>query len=224
MLEIKAVKQDRKERSRFHIYGEDEEAVLTVHEDLLIKYRLLKGRTLTDSELEQIREEDNRYRTYALAVAYLGARPRTRKQLEQYLQRKAFEEEHISAALERLENEHFVDDDEYARQFALQRIKYAHKGRRWIKQELQLRGVSKQAAASAAEAIDKGAELEAAIIAAGKKWRSLKGEERDRRMKLMAFLMRRGFPGDIVKEAVRSVLERAAAEAADDDDGLMLDN
>ena len=32
-----------------------------------------------------------------------------------------------------------------------------------------------------------------------KKWRSLKGEDREKRMKLMGFLLRRGFQGDLVE-------------------------
>jgi regulatory protein len=224
MIEIQAVKQDRKDRSRYHIHGEGEEPLLTVHKDILIRHELLKGHAFTEDELAAIRDEDSRYRAYIKAVAFLGAKPRTSKEIEQYLQRKEFEPEHISSAVERLESEHIVDDEEYARKFAAQRIKYANKGRRWIKQELQQRGVSKQAAADAADAIDKEVEREAAVKAAGKKWRSLKGDPIDRKRKLMGFLMRRGFPGDIVKDAVKSVMEQAAAEADDEEDGLLLDN
>lgn len=225
MIEISAVEQDRKDRSRYHIYTNGmEEPLLSVHEDLLIKYRLLKGKELTGELITEIADEDGRYRAYALAVNYLGMKARTRKQIEQYLQRKEFEPEPIAYALERLESEHIVDDGEYARQFAMQRIRYSQKGRRWIKQELQQRGVSKQAAADALDSIGKEDELASAVHAAKKKWRSLKGENREKRQKLMAFLMRRGFPSDVVKQAARTAIDEAETEQADEDEGLLLDN
>jgi Uncharacterized protein conserved in bacteria len=225
MIEISAVKQDRKERKRYHIYTNDqEEALFSVHEDLLIKYRLLKGKALTIEEITEITEEDDRYRAYALAVNYLGIKARTRKQIEQYLLRKELEPEPIAYALERLESEHIVDDGEYARQFVMQRIRYSQKGSRWIKQELQQRGVSKQAASDAFASISSDDELASAVHAAKKKWRSLKGENREKRQKLMAFLMRRGFPSDVVKQAVKAAIDEAEMEQADEDEGLLLDN
>jgi len=223
-IEIKAIERDRKYRHRYVIYGEGEEPLLSVHEDLLISHRLLKGQTFTEDQLEKIRNEDQRYRAYALGVGYLGLKARTKKQIEQYLTRKELEPEHIAYALERLETEQIVDDDEYAQQFAKQRIRSGLKGRRWIKQELQQRGVSSEAAAKALGDIDREDELAAAVHAAAKKWRSLKGEQVDRRRKLIGFLMRRGFPGDVIQEAVKATIEDAELDELEDDNGLLLDN
>ncbi|CAM3147700.1 RecX family transcriptional regulator [Paenibacillus lupini] len=225
VIEISAVEQDRKGRKRYNIFTNGmEEPLFSVHEDLLIKHRLFKGTTLTTDEITEITEEDDRYRAYALAIYYLGFKARTRKEIEQFLMRKAFESEPIAYTLERLESEHIVDDEEYARQFAKQRIRYSQKGSRWIKQELQQRGVTNQAASEALEAIDRDDELASAIHAAKKKWRSLKGENREKRQKLFSFLMRRGFPSDVVKEAAKSAIDEAEMEQVDDDDGLLLDN
>ncbi|MFF2482577.1 regulatory protein RecX [Paenibacillus sp. NPDC058071] len=224
-MEIRAVEQDKDDRKSYilYVYGE-EEPVLTVHEDLLVRHRLLKGRVLTRSELDDIGAENERYRAYALAVAYLGMKARTRRQIEQYLQRKELEADSIQYVLERLETEHIVDDEEYAKQFAMQKIRYSQKGRLWIKQELQQRGVSKQAAAQAAESIDKESELDAALSAARKKWRTLKGEDYDRKRKLTAFLLRRGFPGSVAREAVQAAVRESEMTEDEEDDGQMLDN
>ncbi|GLX68555.1 RecX family transcriptional regulator [Paenibacillus glycanilyticus] len=225
MIEISSVEQDAKKRSRYHIYTNGvAEPILSVHEDILIKYRLLKGTELTKELLAEIGSEDGRYRAYARALAYLGMGAKTRKQIEQYLIRKEFEPEPIAYALERLESEHIVDDGEYARQFAKQRIRNGQKGSRWIKQELAQRGVSKQAASDALGSIDKEDELASAVHSAKKKWRSLKGENREKRQKLMGFLMRRGFPSDIVKLAVKAAIDEAEIEQSEEDEGLLLDN
>lgn len=209
MIEIRAVEKDSKHRSRYLIFAEGEEPILSVHEDLLIRHTLFKGQLLTESQIEEIGSEDERYRAYAMAVYYLGFKPRTGKQIEQYLQRKLIAQDHINYTIERLEKEHIVDDEQYAMQFAAQRMKSSQKGRRYIQQELMQRGVSKTAALAATSAIDSDMELKTAIATASKKWRTIKGEPFERRRKLAAFLIRRGFPVDIIKAAVKSAEENA---------------
>ncbi|WP_238404369.1 RecX family transcriptional regulator [Paenibacillus paridis] len=221
---ILSVRQDKKERKLYHLFAESEEPTLSVHEDMLVRFRLTKGQVLTEVQIEEIRTEDERYRAYVLAIAYLGPKPRTRKQIEQYLNRKLFEPDNIQYALDRLEREHIVDDEQYARQFATSRLKNSSKGRRFIKQELQMRGVSKEAAAEATDALDHEVEMLSAKKAAEKKWRSIKGEPFERKRKLIGYLMRRGFSSDIVKEAIKSIDLTGEEEAFEEDDGLLLDN
>lgn len=221
-FQLTKVEPDRKSRSRYLIYidGSDEPA-LSVHEDILVRFRLLKGQTLDASLVAEAAAEDGRYRAYAAAVYYLGFKPRTSHEIERYLVRKQFDEASIRHALERLSSEALLNDGEYARTFAKERMRSALKGRRLIRQELQARGIAKETAARAAEALDSGAELEAAMRSAEKKWRTLKGEPFERKRKLAAYLFRRGFPGEAVKAAVRRMAEN---EPDDDDEGLWLDN
>jgi regulatory protein len=56
--------------------------------------------------------------------------------------------------------------------------------------------------------------------AAHKKWPALKGDFREKKMRLYQFLARRGYPGHVVKEAVKA----AALDDDGSDDGLWLDN
>ncbi|MCR2805086.1 RecX family transcriptional regulator [Paenibacillus soyae] len=221
---IESVDRDKKEKRRYLIYTETEEPVLSVHEDIMIRYRLMKGRTITPSEIVHIRNEDERYRAYVLAIAYLGAKPRTRKAIGQYLTRKEFQQENIEYALNRLESEQLVDDEQYARQFAGSRLRSGLKGRLMIKQELQQRGISKQAAAEAISELDSDSELAAAKKLAEKKFRSVKGDRNQRRMKLTAFLMRRGFPGSVVREALKGLDWKEENGHDEEEDGVLLDN
>ncbi|XEC97181.1 RecX family transcriptional regulator [Paenibacillus tarimensis] len=218
---IASVERDIKKRSRYLIYTEQsEEPILSVHEDILVQYRLLKGQSLTSAELSEIIDADRKQSAYALAVAYLGIKPRTRKEIERYLQRKELDPDVINSALDRLEAERTIDDGEYAAQFAEQRLRLQSKGRLAIKQELLLRGISKSQAADAIAGLDEATELTTAVRAGTKKWPFIKGEHRDRKQKLALFLMRKGYPGSVVKEAVKQV----SAEALTDDEGQMLDN
>ncbi|CAM4237160.1 RecX family transcriptional regulator [Paenibacillus tarimensis] len=221
MFQIASVSQLRKQKGRYAIYKEGtEEPVLSVHEDIIIKYRLLKGAWVKESDLPLIRAEDDRHRAYSLAVSYLGTKPRTRKEIERYLARKELEPDTIALIADRLEAERIVDDADYAVQFARQRARSQGKGRLRIKQELLQRGISRTQAADAVEALDPGTELKAAVKAAAKKWPYMKGEFRERKMKLSQFLMRRGYTGETVRKAIQEVIR----ESDEQDETDWLDN
>ncbi|QHT60766.1 RecX family transcriptional regulator [Paenibacillus lycopersici] len=221
ILTITSVEQDPKKKQRYYLYvNEAQEPFTSVHEDLLIKFRLLKGREIEADELKQIVLEDSHHRAYVAALAYLGARPRTEKEIMRYLARKALDEQAARQAIERLRKEGLVNDPVYAELYAAQRMRSQMKGRRLLQQELLQRGIKRDTAKEAASKLNAESETEIAVSAAMKKWPHIKGEIRERKQKLAAFLLRRGFPSSSVREAVK-----AAAEAElDDDDGLMLDN
>ncbi len=221
---ILSVKVEKKRSKRYLIYSNREEPILTIHEDIWIKHRLMKGVELTAEQIVAIQAEDDSYAAYLAAISYLGARPRTMKQIQGYLMRKEHEEQHIRHALERLEMEKIVDDEVYAQQFASSRIKNGLKGSRYILQELRQQGVSQEAAYAALSQLDRESEQESAQLLAEKKWRSLKGEVRLRRQKLQQFLLRRGFPGDIVREVMKNAQFHTNEEQIQEEDGLWLDN
>ncbi|WP_308639312.1 RecX family transcriptional regulator [Paenibacillus silvisoli] len=221
MLVITGVEQDRKAKQRYHLFVNDsQEPYTNVHEDLLIKFRLLKGREIHADELKQIVEEDTRHRAYILGLTYLGARQRTEKEILRYLARKEIDAESAAKAIERLTREGLVNDNVYATMYAAERMRTQLKGRRLLQQELLQRGIAKDTAKQASQELNEQSETEIAIRAAGKKWPYIKGEPRERKQKLAVFLLRRGFPMNTVKAAVKAVLE----SAADEDDGHMLDN
>jgi regulatory protein len=201
----------------------ESEPRLSIHEDLLIRHRLFKGLELTESAIADIQAEDNKYRAYAMAIHYLGLRPRTSKEIERYLQRKEIEPESIAYAVERLEQERLIDDEDYARRFAESRLRAGGKGRLLIKQELKMRGVNKNTADAASRELGRDAEQAAADQVAAKKWRSMTGELHDKRRKLAQFLLRRGFPMEVTMLAVKRASTDQGGTSIDEELGW-LDN
>jgi regulatory protein len=212
-LRVSAVERDGKDRYLIYCEGMDE-PVLAVHEDLLIRHRLLKGMELDEALLAEIEREADEHEAFRTALASLGRSSRTRKELELYLRRKGFAGQAAKAALNRLAREGWLDDGRYAREFARARAEGQYKGRHLIRSELIRRGISRSVADEAVGGIDPETERRAAVEAALRKWPSLRGERRDRVRKLAQFLYRRGYTGAVVREAVRA----AAGEAADEED------
>jgi regulatory protein len=203
---VVSIERHPKQRGRYlvHLDGAVGPAALNVHEDTLVRFRLVRDALLDAAELARIEAADGKHRAYAAALGYLGAKPRTRKEIERYLARKELDEQAIQETADRLERERYIDDTDYAQAFAKQRAGHA-KGRLLIKQELQQRGIDRQAAAEAIASLDPEAESLAAVTLASKKWKLLKGEPNERRHKLAQFLMRRGYTGEIVRDAIRAV-------------------
>jgi len=224
---IASVEPDLKRRYRYLIYTEGrEEPVLSVHEDILVRYRLFKGQLVEPGLAREIAAADVKHQAYVLAVGYLGAKPRTGKELARYLKRKELPPEAIESALERLRREKLVDDEAYAKQFAEQRLRSHLKGSRLIRQELLQRGVGREEAAEALGSLDPEDERDAALRVARKKWPYLKGEGRERRQRLALFLARRGYPAPVVREALKQVGETDGGrdDLDEPDDGHWLDN
>jgi regulatory protein len=80
-----------------------------------------------------------------VALAYLARFARTELQLRQYLRRKGFSSDEISAAVTYLQERNFLNDDSYARAYIESRIRRMD-GPFKIKQLLMQKGISSSAA------------------------------------------------------------------------------
>jgi regulatory protein len=161
-----------------------------------------------------------------VAARYLATRPRTRWEVERRLRRAGVEPDLAAATLERLAALGLLDDLAFARWWAEQRDRHAPRGRRMVEAELRQHGVGRDVLEElrGSEIVERGAddeplpetELERAVIALD---RHLRGrplpEERGALQRVGAFLVRRGFDPQTVRDAIR----RAGAPEALDDEG-----
>jgi regulatory protein len=150
-----------------------------------------------------------------IALHYLGARPRTRWELERRLRRTSASEEVIAGAMERLARLGYVDDTAFARWWAEQRDRHSPRGRRMVEAELRQRGVPREvleamrgselSARGLDDEILPGSEAERARTALD---RHMKGRPLPDDFKALqrigAFLMRRGFDPDVVRATLRA--------------------
>ncbi|XID95053.1 regulatory protein RecX [Paenibacillaceae bacterium WGS1546] len=191
----------------------ENEDVITVHEDTLVGWRLLTGRRLTGDEVETLRQDELKEEAYRVALYILERRARTTAELAAALKRKGYGREVVEACVERLKAHRMVDDAAFARRFAEQRATGQRKGRMLIRQELLQRGIDRKEAERALEELDGDAERDAALALARKKWPQAKGNDRERKLKVLAMLLRRGFPPQLA----RSATWQAASEAGEAD-------
>jgi regulatory protein len=156
-------------------------------------------------------------------VRYLGARPRTQREVERRLARAGVEPPTIAGTVERLARLGYLDDAAFVRWWVEQRDRRAPRGRRMLEAELRQRGVGRDVLEALRDELaspERGAdddtlpgsdeERAQTALAAHLRGRPLPTEPKALQ-RLGTFLMRRGFD----PETVRSVL-RAASDVDPD--------
>lgn len=149
-------------------------------------------------------------RYYNLSLRYLSYRPRSEKEILDYLKRKAsnspsLTEEIISKILEKLKEYKFIDDKAFAKFWVEQRTRFKRKPIRVIEYELKQKGIEENLIEEILSSFDKkDLDLENAKKLAEKKldfYRNL--DPQKRREKVMGYLLRKGFNYDIVKQVLK---------------------
>ncbi|WP_395243442.1 regulatory protein RecX [Agromyces sp. MMS24-K17] len=141
----------------------------------------------------------NRLRRSSLSVAEVRA----------VLVEHGLDDGEVEDWLERYERLGYLDDARLAEQVVHMQAVRRGRGSSAVITELTRRGIDGEVAHSAVAAIDHDAEVGNAVAVAERRARQLGGLDRavaERR--LTAFLMRRGYPSDVVREAVASALPR----------------
>lgn len=214
-LLITTVDREPRKAHRYRIYIQDELA-FSVHEDIMVKFRLVKGMIIEHRDLLSIMVADELQKAYVQAIRFLGSKPRTRHEIEQRLLQKGYESPVIQQIIERLTQERLIDDGLYAKQWTDQRVRNHKKGRLMIKHELKQKGIDKSQIEEAMEEMDLEAEQESAFHVGYRKWQQAKGERYERKQKTFAFLMRRGFPTHVVRQVMQRIdqMEQESGEVS----------
>jgi regulatory protein len=133
---------------------------------------------------------------YDQAIKYISMRSHTVFELKNKLKRKKFDKKEIEEALERLVEQKYLNDHDFAQTFTQNLIKYKSFGYYGIKNKLRQRGISDHMAEEIlAEELDLKQEKMIAQKLLGK------SSQRDK-LKLMQMLNRKGFRTQIISELV----------------------
>src|SRR3989344_4831643 len=144
-------------------------------------------------------------RYYNLSLRFLSYRPRSEKEIIDYLKKKKIDEVTQGKIIDKLKNYNFINDIEFAKFWIEQRTKFKHKPIRVIEYELKQKGINKDLIDEVLSSFEssKEVDLESAKKLAEKKldfYRSLNPKKRQE--KVMSYLLRRGFNYEVVKKAL----------------------
>lgn len=201
---IDRVERQKKNSKRMNIYVNGEFA-FAVHEDIMVKYRLLKGRTIQSEDLKDILCAEEFHRAEQAGLKYLGYRPRTEKEMRAHLRQKDVPVDTIETLIEQFKEKQYLNDERYARAWVEERMRLKPRGLLKMKQELMQKGVEEWIIDSALAQIDPNDEMQAALKDAEKKWSRMKKEPGYKmKAKLGQHLQSKGYTMDVI----RNILER----------------
>lgn len=196
MSEITGILPQKKDATRCNIYLNGS-FYCGMKLEVVIKNRLKVGQDVELSYLDALQLESEKATALDKAMTHLSSSMKTRRQVSDFLRKKGYVDAVVEYVLEKLEGYGFVDDGEYARQYAGSASKT--KGRRLIALELQKKGISADAAQAAVENIQ--GEEDAALKILQKYMRG-RTADRETLYKAFRYLLGKGFEYDTAKSAL----------------------
>jgi len=141
------------------------------------------------------------------AYRYLTIRPRSRHEIDRKLRDREFPPDLVSSVIDHLIKLGYLNDEQFARQWAASRVRNRGYGRRRIEQELRIKGISSDIIReSLITLFEDTSEFEIARKEADKKLKSLaRFEPEVRRRRIAGFLERKGFSSEVIRTILRTV-------------------
>lgn len=149
------------------------------------------------------------------AVKLLAAKPRSVAELRERLLEKLWTNaEIVDAVIEKLQEYKYLDDEQFARDFAAAKLRQKPQGRMKLQQTMSRKKLEKETREAAIDhAFEKHPESDLIDVAIEKRLR-LKGnpETREDTKKFYDHLMRQGFSYGLIREKLSNLNERQAVE------------
>ncbi|GGH87555.1 regulatory protein [Pullulanibacillus pueri] len=187
---------------------------LDVHEDVLVKKRLLKGLELTEQEFRELKRVQEANAVYLLAINYLSYRIRTEKEIYDYLEKKEADPSVITETIHRLKTEKLIDDKMFSEMFVRTRKRNSVKGPRLILQELMQKGVAQADAEPAIHQYSFSEQYDNAMKFAEQRLKaSDKLSNREKHRKIGQGLLQKGFDQAVIQTVLKELPEANTEDA-----------
>ncbi len=219
MKKITLLERQKKNPQRYNIYL-DGEFAFGADEDTVVNFRLLKGKEISDEELEKILFETEIGKLMERMYGLFSRRQRTEREVREYMRNLSFKRklkdlEEISAVIidkvvDRLKSKSLLNDSQFATEWLLARQSSKKKGAIAIRSELMQKGVSKEIIDQLMnDNITEENEQKLAIQALEKKLRSFRLlDKKDFTQKALQFLIRKGFTYETAKDVVEECIKK----------------
>jgi regulatory protein len=196
MGKITALKYQKKNRDRVSVFLDGQFAFGL---PAIVAASLKPGQSLSEAEIEALRQQGVVEGAYDRALNYLSYRPRSRAEIVTYLEGRDVPGGQIEEVVERLERAGLLDDDAFARYWVENRERFRPRGLHALRYELRRKGISDEVIERALASIDVSASAYRAAEAKARQLRHL--DAVTFRRKLLDYLARRGFEYEVAQDA-----------------------
>ncbi len=195
---ITKIGRQKNNPERYNIYL-DEKYAFAVDEGTLIKFGLMKGKTLEQFDIDEIVYEDEIAKAFNKALNYLSYQMRSEHEVRKKLLAAEHGEAVVEEAIRKLEKLGFLNDESYSKALLETKKRTAKKGPRAIKQDLMKKGIDKSLQQEVLKQYSYDDQVQNAKDLAEKLIRA--GDESTPsqvKQKIQDLLMRKGYSFDIV--------------------------
>lgn len=225
MPKITDIKEQRR-KGRFNV-DVDGKFRFALAAEILVKAGLLLGQEISEEEIKRLQQKDIKNKLYNLALRFLSYRPRSEKEIRDYLLKKirkihghrvaswqiganSGDRKTVEPIIDKLKLQDLANDAEFARWWLNQRQSFRPKGAFILKQELRQKGVDNSLIAQLIDdLITPEAEQKMARKLVGERLKTLKRLSFwELRQKLFQFLAYRGFANTTIKLTLDEVLTK----------------
>lgn len=210
-------------RGKYNDYHIDlsTQETLRVSEDVLVKYRLLKGSELTEATLKEIQKNATVDFGLQLTLNYISYQLRSEKEVRNYLKEKEIPWQDQAKIIERLKELGVVDDQLYGESFVRTQIRLSDKGPIRVRQQLKEKGISDLIIEAVLELFTFEDQFDLAYRVAEKAaYRFRTKSHQETLNKLRQTLMQKGFSSEIIT----SVLDELNLEKDEEEEVAALFN
>jgi regulatory protein len=196
----------QKRRQRFNIYL-DGKFAFAVSGETLLKSGLAVNQKLFEKDIKKLKYKDAKSKLYDKTLRFLSYRPRSKKEIRDYLKKKRAEPKIIEKIIKKLKKQNLIDDRVFADWWLEQRSRFRPKGRRALWSELFKKGISKEIIEEVL--FSEKEELCLAKKAGLKKLKAYQNlEPYQWQQKMIGFLARRGFSWETIKNVLEEIKEK----------------
>lgn len=198
-MKITGIKQQVKRADRYSVFVEGNYA-FSLSESALLESKLASGQELSGQQVKEFKKLSAEDKLYNQTLSYVAMRPRSRWEIEFYLERKQASPTLAESILNKLNVIGLIDDEKLAKAYVNDRRLLRPASRRKMMAELRKKRIADdiiQKVLGSEEVSDSSALAE--IVAIKRKQTKYQGN-----LKLMQYLARQGFNYDDIKAALKS--------------------
>jgi len=198
----------QKKQKRFNVFI-DGRFAFGLDAEVLLKEGLSQNQEISQKEIERIIKENESQRILEKVLRFLSYRPRSEKEIFNYLIKKQTGIEARKIVIDKLKNLGMIDDLEFAKWWVEQRTTFKPAGKKLLFFELQQKGVSRKIIEQVLNEKEPLNELAVAVQLLKKKkrqWKKIPPEKFKK--KAFEFLMQRGFNYEVVIQVVAKLEEK----------------
>ncbi len=197
-MKVTAIRAQKNKTDRFSIFVDDKYS-FSFSESELIESKIYSGQEITKSLVTGFQKSSKLDKFYNQVLRLISNRPRSKKEIIDYLTRKQLDQVQIEIVVDKLDKHNLIDDQDFARRWIENRLLLKSASKRRLSQELRQKGID-------IDIIDTA--LDQTVINDKKQLIELVEQKmsqpkfKNDKLKLMQFLARRGFNYGDIKEVL----------------------